>query len=312
MTSQSQVSAFERPLPGGGQSIGTRFATKYGIHPSLLLPTLRETAFKLSGNKVASDAQVMSLLVVADQYNLNPFLKEIFAFDDGRGGIIPVVSVDGWVHIINDHKDYDGVEFAYSEKMVKVPHEGGSIRDKHAHEWVEARIFRKGLGRPIVIREYFDELYQAPRGQNATAGPWQTHPKRFQRHKALIQGARIAFGFGGIYDEDEAQRIEVSMVNPVNTGMAELQGDLRQLAAERSMAQPAALEHQQDALAGVSTRVDQREPVPAAASPTAEAGATAEAAQEPRGDESEGGASQSVAETDFYRDGDPGPIQWPT
>ena len=27
------------------------------------------------------------------------------------------------------------------------------------------------------------------------------------RHKALIQCARIAFGFAGIYDEDEGQRI---------------------------------------------------------------------------------------------------------
>jgi hypothetical protein len=27
------------------------------------------------------------------------------------------------------------------------------------------------------------------------------------RHKAMIQAARIAFGFAGIYDEDEAQRI---------------------------------------------------------------------------------------------------------
>jgi hypothetical protein len=33
-------------------------------------------------------------------------------------------------------------------------------------------------------------------------------PKRMLRHKALIQAARIAFGFSGIYDEDEATRIK--------------------------------------------------------------------------------------------------------
>jgi hypothetical protein len=32
-------------------------------------------------------------------------------------------------------------------------------------------------------------------------------PKRMHRHKSLIQGARVAFGFAGIYDEDEAHRI---------------------------------------------------------------------------------------------------------
>ncbi len=38
-------------------------------------------------------------------------------------------------------------------------------------------------------------------------GPWQTHPKRFLRHKAMIQCARMAFGYCGIYDQDEAERI---------------------------------------------------------------------------------------------------------
>ena len=38
-------------------------------------------------------------------------------------------------------------------------------------------------------------------------GPWQTHTKRMLRHKTLIQGFRLAFGFAGIYDEDEAGRI---------------------------------------------------------------------------------------------------------
>lgn len=32
-------------------------------------------------------------------------------------------------------------------------------------------------------------------------------PKRMLRHKAMIQCARLAFGFAGIYDKDEAERI---------------------------------------------------------------------------------------------------------
>ena len=38
-------------------------------------------------------------------------------------------------------------------------------------------------------------------------GPWQSHTKRMLRHKSLIQCSRIAFGFTGIYDQDEAERI---------------------------------------------------------------------------------------------------------
>jgi hypothetical protein len=37
--------------------------------------------------------------------------------------------------------------------------------------------------------------------------PWNTHPKRMLRHKAMIQAARIAFSFAGIYDPDEGERV---------------------------------------------------------------------------------------------------------
>ena len=52
-------------------------------------------------------------------------------------------------------------------------------------------------------------MYRAPfKGKYGdVTGPWQTHTKRFLRHKAMIQCARLAFGYGGIYDQDEAERI---------------------------------------------------------------------------------------------------------
>lgn len=141
---------------------------------------------------------MMALLVVADQHGLNPFTKEILAFES-KGDIIPVVSVDGWSRIINDHSQLDGIEFRFSPELTPMP---GA---KPCPEWCEAVIYRKDRARPIVIREYLDEVYVPPRG--TYHGPWQTHTKRMLRHKALIQGARVAFSFSGIYDEDEARRI---------------------------------------------------------------------------------------------------------
>ena len=47
-------------------------------------------------------------------------------------------------------------------------------------------------------------------------GPWKTHPKRMLRHKAMIQCARLAFGFTGIYDQDEADRIVETQREQVN------------------------------------------------------------------------------------------------
>ena len=168
---------------------------------SSLIETLKATAFRQRGNEVVTDAQMEALLIVAEQYRLNPFTKELFAFSD-KGAIVPVVSVDGWSRIINEHSQFDGLEFAYSEEIVTMP------RGKPCPAWCEVTLYRKDRSRPTVVREYLDEVYQAPRGQNGGYdGPWQTHTKRFMRHKTLIQGARIAFGFAGIFDEDEARRI---------------------------------------------------------------------------------------------------------
>lgn len=168
---------------------------------SSLIQTLKATAFRQRGNDTVTDAQMEALLIVAEQYRLNPFTKELFAFAD-KGAIVPVVSVDGWSRIINEHPQLDGIEFSYSDEIVTMP------RGKPCPAWCDVAMFRKDRSRPIVIREYLDEVYQAPRGkEGGYDGPWQTHTKRFMRHKTLIQGARVAFGFAGIYDQDEADRI---------------------------------------------------------------------------------------------------------
>lgn len=183
-------------------------ADRFGVSKADIVPILKSTAFKVKGGNQPTDAQIAALMVVAGQYKLNPFTKEIFAFPDKHGGIVPVVSVDGWARIINEHPAMDGLEFRSSETIVTM--EAG----KPSPEWIEGVIYRKDRSRPIVVREYLDETYQPPRsGRNddgkpyTITGPWQTHTKRFLRHKALIQTARLAFGFAGIYDEDEADRI---------------------------------------------------------------------------------------------------------
>lgn len=166
-----------------------------------LIETMKLTCFRQRGDDVVTDAQMEGLLIVAEQYRLNPFTKELFAFAD-KGAIVPVVSVDGWSRIINENPAMNGLEFRYSDQIVTMP------RGKPCPEWCEVVIYRRDRDRPIVVREYLDEVYQAPRGRDGGFdGPWQTHTKRFLRHKTLIQGARIAFGFAGIYDEDEARRI---------------------------------------------------------------------------------------------------------
>lgn len=143
-----------------------------------LIETLKATAFKGQ----VSDAQMTALMVVANQYGLNPWTKEIYAFPDKNNGIVPVVGVDGWARIINTHEQFDGMDFAQDDQSCT------------------CIIYRKDRSHPVKVTEYMDECKRP-------TGPWQSHPKRMLRHKAMIQCARLAFGYAGIFDQDEAERI---------------------------------------------------------------------------------------------------------
>lgn len=172
----------------------SNFANRFGVDENEVKNILKSTAFKVKDGDV-TDEQMTSLMIISNEFNLNPFTREIYAYPD-KGGIVPVVGVDGWSRIINEHPQMDGVEFIYSPETTT--HKG-----KLCHEWIECVITRKDRAKPTVVREYFDEVVRSLN----FATPWDTHPKRMHRHKTLIQCGRVAFGFGGIYDDDEAQRI---------------------------------------------------------------------------------------------------------
>lgn len=198
--------------PVNGTLISTQIANVaetlglVNVNPQELKETLIQTAFRTE--TPATDAQMASLLIVAGQYKLNPWTKEIYAFPDKNKGIIPVVGVDGWSRIINGNSNFNGMEFRFSENMIQM--EGAKVA---APEWVECIIYRKDRDHPTVVREYLAECYRAPfkaKSGYTVEGPWQSHPSRFLRHKATIQCARLAFGFVGIHDQDEAERIAES------------------------------------------------------------------------------------------------------
>lgn len=193
-----------------------QMAKKFSMDPEELVRTLKHTAFKLKDECVVTDEQLNSLLVVCNAYNLNPFLKEVYAYRKSNGDIFPVVGVDGWNRIANEHSQFDGIEFSYSDNFEIYTHgdDPDLIQTPACHKWIEATLYRKDRGHPIRIREYLDECYRPPymddSGLQLYRTAWQSHPKRCLRHKALIQCYRVGLGFVGIYDEDEASRILAS------------------------------------------------------------------------------------------------------
>lgn len=165
------------------KSVTLDMADKFGMEPRAFEQTLRATVFPSN----APPEEFAAFLLVAKQYDLNPITKEIYAFPKKGGGIVPIVSIDGWMKLINSNPKFDGMEFedAHAEK-------GDLISTK-------CTIHRKDRAHPVSITEYLDECVRPTE-------PWKMK-HRMLRHKAAIQCARYAFGFAGIYEEDEAERI---------------------------------------------------------------------------------------------------------
>lgn len=173
-------------LPAPRQpSILAKVADKFSMTGGNLLSTLTDTIFP---SKKATPEQVQALLIVADQYNLNPFTKEIYAFPGKGGGVMPVVSVDGWLKMANEHPMFDGMDIAFRDDA-----EGKPVS-------CTCTIYRKDRSHPTVIEEYYAE-------NRRTTDPWKTNPHRMLRHRAVIQCIRTAFSFAGIHLADEIEQV---------------------------------------------------------------------------------------------------------
>jgi len=166
-------------IPSQKQSALSVMAGKFSVEPIKLLDTLRATLMPKATNE-----ELLAFVVTANQYDLNPFTKEIYAFPGRSGGITPVVSVDGWIKLMNRHPQFDGIQFRNDDV------DGKPFS-------VTATIYLKDRSRPVEITEFFSEC-------NRNSEPWKVNPRRMLRHKALIQCARVAFGFSGIVDDEEA------------------------------------------------------------------------------------------------------------
>ncbi len=172
----------------------TVMANRLNVEPAKLLATLKSTVFQK-----ATDDEMLALVVVANEYQLNPFLKEIYAFPAKGGGIVPIVSVDGWNKMLIRQENFDGIEFEFSETQ-----EGELVS-------CTAIISVKGRSKPVKITEYLNECKR-------NTEPWNNMPRRMLRNRTLCQAARVAFGFSGVYNDDEAApviEVQASAV-PVN------------------------------------------------------------------------------------------------
>ncbi len=164
----------------------------------------------LGSLKIWNESDLERLLLTCERLGLDPVGRDIYCTDQVGGedqaghGLINdtaqsrppllVVSLDGWCRIINAHPQFEGMSFAESCE-----------REDGLPLWIECTMHRVDRKVATTVREY---MCEARTEQSA----WLTHPRRMLRHKALVQCARLCFGLSGIYDPDEAQRIQASTI----------------------------------------------------------------------------------------------------
>lgn len=166
------------------RSLVAAMAETYGMGTREFYETLIKTVMP-SGN--ASKEQVAAFLMVAHRHGLNPFTREVFAFPGKGGGIQAIVSVDGWMTLANRQPQFDGITFV--DRV-----ENGKLI------CVTAQVHRKDRDHPTEVTEYMSECAR-------NTDTWRQWPARMLRHKAAIQAIRYAFGFSGIMDQDDAERM---------------------------------------------------------------------------------------------------------
>lgn len=158
--------------------------------PAELATTLKAGAFK-----GASDAEFQALLITANEYGLNPMLKEFYAFPAKGGGIVPLIGIDGWIAIMNRQPNLDGFECVVSPDGAEAT----------------ATIYLKDRSHPVRVTEYLDECRRP-------TDPWKTMPKRMLRNRATAQCVRMAFGISGVMEADEGEAFakgEMRNITPV-------------------------------------------------------------------------------------------------
>ena len=166
-------------------------ADRFGMNPEAFERTVRATCLppdRRTGQE-ATREEFAAFLLVAKTYDLNPLTREIYGMRKKGGGIQAVVSVDGWLKMVNTNPNFDGMQF----------HD--EVNDKGEVIAITCRMYRKDRSHSIEATEYLSECIQ-----KRDDTPWNQWPRRMLRHKALIQAARYAFGFAGIVDPDEAAR----------------------------------------------------------------------------------------------------------
>ena len=121
------------------------------------------------------------------KYRLDPLSDEIMLWKSPEGQYQTLITIDGWMRLINQDPQYAGMTFKESHELeLGIP------------LWIECSIYRHDRILPITVKEYSAEI-------KTEHLLWKTMPRRMLRHRSIQQCARLAFG---IHIADQPSNLE--------------------------------------------------------------------------------------------------------
>ena len=160
-------------------SVSERLATKYGTQKTNFFNIVKSTC-KMGS---ATNEQFEAFLLTAEKYGLNPLMKQMWAYPDRSGGIQTMVSIDGWISIVNNQDQFDGFE-----TNTNLDENSNPISST-------CKMYRKDRNHPTVKTVFYKEWV------SNSSPVWKNMPIHMLENRAFIQCARLCFNITGIQDE---------------------------------------------------------------------------------------------------------------
>jgi hypothetical protein len=174
------------------QSIASTAAAQLGVEPNKVCELLRNVWKTSRGSDPLSDHELFQGMSLIARFELDPITREIYVTRDGKGRLLTIVGIDGWIKILDRTPHYDGFdqELEFSE-------------DGKTLIAVETTIFSKERSRPAKYKAYANE-YARVSGMVAKSMPWH-----MLRLFSLRHAARLFTPLGGnVVTEEEAEFIK--------------------------------------------------------------------------------------------------------
>jgi phage recombination protein Bet len=158
--------------------------------------------------KNTSPSEFKYFLNVSKASGLNPFLKEIWCFKDGRGNLLIFASKDGFLKKAQSNPVFDGIrsseicandQFTIDIANNKIVHNIADIANRGAILGAYAIVFRKG-GEPTIELadvEVYKKIYP---GKDT---PWKTHTAEMIKKVAEVHALKKAFGMSDLQIEED-------------------------------------------------------------------------------------------------------------